>query len=349
MPSPYVCLVAASLAASITLASAAAVAQVAPDDPREAVGQSLRAQGRDAEALDVFREVYARTRSTRALARVALAEAALGRWLDAEPHLVEALASSDPWVTANRREPAGGLEGALALIRTHLGNLVVRSGTPGAELWIAGVRRAALPLEHPLRVTEGSLSVELRAPGHLATVRPVAIRGGVEAPVSVDIELDRVPDPQRSVAEGSQGRRLPPPRGAEGGQDRRAAPSRLRPFGIAALGVGAAGLALGVGAYLAGRGAVTDFTDANCYATGGGYAWEPSQSGHGSQSQCESLGSSAETWRAVELTGFVAGGLFAAAGIALLAWPEARAQQAHATLSCGPSGRGVGIACGGTF
>lgn len=347
MPSPVARFVAASLAASIALASASVLAQVAPDDPRESVGQSLRVQGRDAEALDVFREVYARTRAPRTLARVALAEAALGRWLDAETHMVDALASNDPWVTANRREPAGGLEGALALIRTHLGNLVVRSGTPGAELWIAGVRRAALPLEHPLRVTEGSLSVELRAPGHLATVRPVAIRGGADAPVSVDIELDRIPDAQSTLS--TQSAQRTPPNGGSHEPVRAVTGSGLRPFGVAALGVGAAGLALGVGAYLAGRGAVTDFTDANCYATGGGYAWEPSQSGHGSQSQCESLGSSAETWRAVELTGFVAGGLFAAAGIALLAWPRAREPQPHATLSCGPSGRGVGLACGGTF
>ncbi len=349
MPSPVARFVAASLAASITLASASVIAQVAPEDPREAVGQSLRVQGRDAEALDVFREVYARTRSPRTLARVALAEAAIGHWLDAEAHMVDALASNDAWVTANRREPAGGLDGALSLIRTHLGNLMVRSRTPGAELWIAGARRAALPLEHPLRVTEGSLSVELRAQGHLATVRPVAIRGGVDAPVSVDIDLDRIPDAQSSTTQTTQRTPPPPPHEENRGPVRAVTGSRLRPFGIAALGVGAAGLALGVGAYLAGRGAVTEFTDANCYATGGGYAWDPSLSGHGSQPQCESLGSSAETWRAVELTGFVAGGLFAVAGIALLAWPEARERQTHATLSCGPSGRGVGLACGGTF
>lgn len=322
---------------SLALVGASASAQTSQEDPREAAGQSLRAQGRDAEALEVFREVYARTRAPRALARIALAEAALGRWIDAEAHLVDALSSSDAWIAANRREPAGGLEGALALMRSHLGNLVVRSRTPGATLWIAGVERAELPLTRPLRVSEGTLSVELRAPGHLSTVRSAVIRGGVEAPVSIDLDLDAQPTSQAPPTHPH----VPPVVVPD--------PPPLRPLGIAALGVGVAGLALGVGAYLAGRSDASEFADSNCYATGGSYAWDPSWSGHGSQSACQSLGGSVETWRAVEVAGFVAAGVFAAAGITLLAWPQPRAPHTLATFSCGPSGRSFGLACGGSF
>ena len=131
-------LLAACLAAP--LSAPRAFAQDAPEDPREVEGRSLRAQGRDAEALALFRDAYGRTGSMRTLARLALAEAALGRWSDAEAHLVEALASSDPWVSANRREPAGGLEGSLAQVRAR-----GRTRRPSPRGRRRGSRRSAPP------------------------------------------------------------------------------------------------------------------------------------------------------------------------------------------------------------
>src|SRR5947209_3601580 len=65
-------------------------------------GVDLRKQGRDMDALEEFRKAYAAARSPRALAQIALAEQALGRWVDAESDLDQALASkSDPWIRKN--------------------------------------------------------------------------------------------------------------------------------------------------------------------------------------------------------------------------------------------------------
>jgi len=57
-------------------------------------GVALRRQGRDASALEVFQSAWRSSRAPRALAQVALAEQALGRWVAAEAHLVEALAAA---------------------------------------------------------------------------------------------------------------------------------------------------------------------------------------------------------------------------------------------------------------
>ena len=45
-------------------------------------GVELRAKGKDAEALVLFQKAYAATPSPRALAQIALAEQALGRWIE---------------------------------------------------------------------------------------------------------------------------------------------------------------------------------------------------------------------------------------------------------------------------
>jgi hypothetical protein len=120
------------------------------------------------EALAVFQGVYAATHEARALAQVALAEGELGRLVDAEAHLVEALAQGDErWIRHNRRS----LETALERLRTHLGSLAVECATPGAELWIGGQRVAGLPMAQPLRVVSGTVTFEVRASG-FATGEP---------------------------------------------------------------------------------------------------------------------------------------------------------------------------------
>ena len=79
------------------------LAQPEPLESRYQRGVALRAERRDADALAVFRAIYAETRAPRALAQVALAEAALGEWIDAETHLAEATcAVEDAWIRRNR-------------------------------------------------------------------------------------------------------------------------------------------------------------------------------------------------------------------------------------------------------
>jgi tetratricopeptide (TPR) repeat protein len=128
-------------------------------------GLELRRKGRDAEALEEFKGALALAPSARAAAQVALAEQALGRWVDAEGDLEHALgASDDPWIAKNR----ASLEAELATIRQHLARLDVVTNVREAELVVNG---AALGrLRGPVRVEAGTLVVEARAPGY-ATAR----------------------------------------------------------------------------------------------------------------------------------------------------------------------------------
>lgn len=140
-------------------------------------GVDLREAGRDEDALAVFRDAWARWRSPRARAQMGMAEHALGRWVAAEEHLRESLASTDPWVQRNR-EP---LTGALAQVAAHVATLDV-SGTPaGAEVEVNGVRVGALPLGASIRVAEGTVRLSLRAPGHRPDARQIELRGGAVA------------------------------------------------------------------------------------------------------------------------------------------------------------------------
>ncbi len=76
-------------------------------DPAELLirqGVELRHKGRDAEALTKFQSAYDLARSPRSAAQLGLCEQSLGRWLEAERHLTEALAAeSDPWIARNQK------------------------------------------------------------------------------------------------------------------------------------------------------------------------------------------------------------------------------------------------------
>jgi hypothetical protein len=70
----------------------------APDD--EALikqGLERRKRGDDEGALRLFEEAARLSRTGRAMAQIALAEQALGRWADAEVHMVEALSGWCGW------------------------------------------------------------------------------------------------------------------------------------------------------------------------------------------------------------------------------------------------------------
>ncbi len=112
-------------AAALALALVFAVCTrhaAADDAPRPEVtrllreGVALRAEGRDLEALAAFEHAHALQPLGRVQAQRALAEQALGRPAAAAQHLVEALASTDPWIARHR----GELDGALATIRAQL-------------------------------------------------------------------------------------------------------------------------------------------------------------------------------------------------------------------------------------
>lgn len=136
-------------------------------------GLELRRRGSDAEALKCFREAYELTRAPRAMAQIGLAEQALGAWPAAEKHLREALSiGADAWIRKNR----GVLENALAVVDDHLGTLEVSGSPERAEVSIDGEAVGALPVK--VRVTAGTVVVEVRAPDFLPVRRPTAVTAG---------------------------------------------------------------------------------------------------------------------------------------------------------------------------
>ena len=116
-------------------------------------GVALRRQGRDVEALALFRDVVARCPQPRVRVQLAWAEQAVGRWIDAERDLRAALAGQgDAWVEQRRAR----LELDLAHIREHLGQLQITGGVAGAEVLLDGVVVATLPMAGPVSAVVGA-------------------------------------------------------------------------------------------------------------------------------------------------------------------------------------------------
>ncbi|MFO0559489.1 MAG: PEGA domain-containing protein [Polyangiales bacterium] len=169
---------AAVVAVTVALVEATSYAQSAEDDRAvEALmeeGVALRQRGDDEAALTRFREAFSRTRAPRAQAQVALAEQALGDWINADRDMRAALAvTNDPWIDRNRT----ALQGALQQISHRIGSVDVRVNVPGAELWIDGTRIGSLPLPAPARVAAGVVMLEVRADGYATLRRSVEVRG----------------------------------------------------------------------------------------------------------------------------------------------------------------------------
>jgi tetratricopeptide (TPR) repeat protein len=196
-------------------------------------GVALREEGRDEEALAVFRQAWERDPTPRGLAQMALAEQALGRWVDAERHLVEALGRRrDGWIRSVRSV----LEQALAEVREHVGQLEIRTNVDGAVLHVGGRAVATLPSE-PLSLPAGEAHVRVEAPGHRAAHRTVRIAPGELT--REWIELAEARDAPHGVE----------PDGASG--------DTLRIVAFAGAGVAAAG-AIGAAIWWAGRQAELD-------------------------------------------------------------------------------------------
>lgn len=130
-------------------------------------GTKLRREHRDAEALVEFQRAFALGASPRALAQMALAEQALGRWLDAERHLSEALLNTDNAWIASRAEL---LRGSLESIQGELGFLLVETNLSEAVAWVNGASLGRLPMQ-PLRVVAGPIDIEVRVEGRQPVTR----------------------------------------------------------------------------------------------------------------------------------------------------------------------------------
>jgi len=307
-----------ALALALTLPQVAS-AQADPADARFEQGRTLRRERRDAEALAHFEALYRDTHQARALAQVALAEAAVGRWALAEEHLAEALARPDAWVTANRASGVN-LDQQVALIASHLGGVEVSSATPGAEVWVDGRRLASLPLARPLRFEVGRVALEVRAPGFEAARREVAVAAGQTAREAVAL---RPLVTARAPAVGG------PPE-ARGGDARRTWAWVSAGGALVFFGAGAAGYAVASAA------ADRWNDDAQCL-----------RPGLTREQVCGDEASTARTMNALGVVGLVGGVALAATSVALFV-TSGRAPS-PAALACGPSFGAPGLACAARF
>lgn len=295
-------------------------------------GIAMLRQGQNEQALVVFREIYERTREPRALWRMATAEAALGRWVEAEGHMSSAFGSTgDAWIRAER----GGLEATLRQVQARVGLLTVRCNVVGARIEVDGQAVTSFPL----RVVAGDVRVRVTADGYQTAEATVSVPGNVERAFVREVELRAVAVERRVevAADGRDGMsepHQPPPRAEPS--------SGLRTGGIIALSVGAAGLATGVVALVLRNGAATRFNEnLSCGMSGGAV-----QGG----TTCSDDAATTDTMQTVSVVGFIAGGVFAAAGVVQLILAPSRSGSERASgsgrsirLASGPGLIGIGI------
>lgn len=331
-----------AVARVVSLAIAVLLTLLAPspafaagEDAAEALisrGIELREKGKDDEALVVFRQALAKSPSARARAQVALAEQALGLWVNAEVDLAAALAQEDdPWIAKHR----GALEGALAVVRRHLGSLEVR-GNPGSEVYLDGVRLGALP-SAPFRVEAGTRRLELRRAGFHPATRIVEVpAGGVARESLALVEDATAASPEGARAEG---------RAADLGRGQRV-------FGWALSGIGVAALAVGTTTVILREGEKAAYNeDVDAKVCPGVGKTQPKA--------CQDRLDRVSTLLTVSLTSYVAGGVFLVGGIVVVATaPSAprdpgRAPRASGGLSvrCAPgfAVSEASLSCSGTF
>ncbi len=331
---------------AFALVSAGAGRALAAPDNAEADalinrGIELREHGKDDEALAVFKQALAKSPTPRARAQVALAEQALGLWTAAESDLALCLAAADDaWITKNR----AALEGALAVVRRHLGSLEVR-GTEGAEVLLDGVRLGTLPATAPFRVEVGRRTLELRAKGFHPSARNVEIgSAGVtrETVMLVALSPDANSD---ATASGEPGARSS---GAGGRDASNSAGADTDPgkgqriLGWAFAATGGALLVTGGVAFLVRKGIIDDYNN-NCPGLG---VNQPAD--------CDGKIESARTWLTVGIVTLVGGGVFAIGGLTVVATAPRSSSAGSSNglrIGCAPAslGSGAALTCAGAF
>jgi len=217
---------AASVAALLAVSLTVVTARAADADELVAQGIELRREGRDAEALEVFRRAQAIAPTPRITAQLGLAEHALSKWLDAERDLSTALTrADDPWIAKNLE----ALRSALSAVEAHLGWLQITCDIPGAKLRVAGGSVGETPLSAPVRVVAEPVTVEAQKQGYAPVKLVVSIASKQHA--RVDLALTpSAPTPAAPKPVDA----LPPPRTA------------LSPMiGMGLIGVSIAGVVVG--------------------------------------------------------------------------------------------------------
>jgi len=227
------------VAAAALAAPSATYAQPRPaarDDveAQHTQGNRLRAQGRNAEARDLFRGLWERTHEPRALIRQGLAEMALEEWLAADEHLRAGMAvTADAWVVENRVR----VDEQLRVVASHVGALVIECAPEGAAVLVNDSARGACPLAAPIRLLAGAATVRVELAGMTPVRESTTVVPGND-PTTLRIHLQPVTtapvgDPFADARASNRRRRI------------------MLGTGGALLGVGVVGIGLGAVGFLA--------------------------------------------------------------------------------------------------
>ncbi len=159
-------------------------------------GVSLREQGRDEEAVGVFRRAYAIDDTPRIRAQLGLALLASGQFVEAYDTLEGALATEDPWIETHRAALWGSFESA----GQHVGLVEVMGGEPGASVSVNGARVGQMPLPRAARAATGRAVIDVALEGYRPFSAEVVVQAGQTSRVRVELlpPLVEGSDPSRS-------------------------------------------------------------------------------------------------------------------------------------------------------
>ncbi|HEX3697587.1 MAG TPA: PEGA domain-containing protein [Polyangia bacterium] len=355
-----------SLLAAPGAAAAAAPAGGAEPAVDEAyrTGIEMRRRGDDRGALAAFQKSYRANPVPRTLAQIGLAEQALGRWVDAEAHLTEAMkATSNPWIVKNH----ASLEPALTTIGGHLGSIAVE-GPRGAAVDVNGAPAGTLPLDHALRVPAGTVVLSVRAPGYVPMQRIATVAAEQLAREQIDlVSLSQAPPgaaeppPSARTSGGTPAALVDPalPGTGEAGQPPPGQPGLWhRRAAWTAAGLGAVALITGATFHFIHEDKLSSYNrkDASnadvCNRDAAGHFFGPAD--------CADDYNGAASAKTGLIVGYTAAVVFGGVSAALfLTAPSERAASTTASrsrlpspervLGCGPGPGQLGIVCGGLF
>lgn len=301
-----------------------AAAQEKDPDKLIKKGVELRKKRRDADALAAFREAYAIKATPRTLAQIALAEQALGAWLDSAQHLEEALGeATDPWIRSNQKV----LRDSLAAVEGKLSRLVF-TGLPENALIRAGNSMSMSP--KPVRVLCGSeISIEANAEGYLPREKKIIPACGKEEIVELALEKIPAPEPKREA-----------PPSVVVAPVQREEPSSLKPYAWVTAGGAVLGLGTGTAFLFVRESHAKKYNDDERCLPANGTTREEN---------CSGDRKSAERAQLFSIIGFGAGGALAVASAVLFVLDGGGDSSGEPRLSCGPSIEGGGLFCAGVF
>jgi hypothetical protein len=237
-----------ALASAALLPRATWAAADAEENPETLirVGNDLRRKGDDKRAEGYLRRAYGLAHTPRAAAELGLVELALGRFLDAESLLTEALSSEDPWV----RDLATTLTDTRDRVRRSLFDVEIVGAPKDATILAADGTVTKLRADGSVWLRPGSSSFEVEAIGHRRAHVAIAGTAGqkqvvvVSMPALVATTAPTPSEPTKTGLDAAPARAVVDDDSAHVNEPNAA--STGRSMRVSGLVVGAAGVVVGV-------------------------------------------------------------------------------------------------------